>query len=280
MRKTTDRLVRSQGTRRLAVAAVCLSVVMGGGCKSSVPTWKTPSWGSLGFKREPSPDAIAGVGPTATYPLSPSANATPSAIQSVAASPSGVQPQTSQVAATNASAAVANGFAAKTPPASVPNGPVGSTPTYAATGTTGVSPASTYAAVGYPLPGASPSTPPPTGSVSQSLASAPPATASIGSATPPSLAGGFAMPSGTPATGQSSPTPSAGGFVMPSLGGMPVEGAGAPAARTASVAATSPTPSPSGVAPAGGYAPGSTSGATSYPTTSAGGTSDAGTFYR
>lgn len=347
MRKTTERFVSSRRTRRLALAAVCLSTVFAGGCKSSMPTLKAPSWSSFGFKREPSPDAIAGVGPTATYPLSPSATATPNAIQSVAASPSGMQPQTSQVASSgltrptavpattasgpqqtppsfasspNPSAAAANGFATKAPtgPAvapgtsyvygknpgvTPPSGQSPATPTYATPGTTVRPPASNYAAVGYPLPGSSPSTPPPTGPVSASLSSPPPAvptSAATGSPTPPSLAGGFAMPPGTAPSGQSPSTspvggfvmptgspvaqsstiPSAGGFVMPSLGGKPVESSSAPLARTASVATKSSAPSPSGVTPAGGYAPGSTSGATGYPATSAGGTGEAGTFYR
>ncbi len=321
MHKLTERPWTSRLTHCLAVAAVCSTTVMGGGCKSSMPTWKTPSWNSFGFKKEPSPDALAGVGPTATYPISPSAGVTPSAIQSVAASPAGVQPQTAQVAAsTNPAAAAANGFAGQpaTGPAVAPGtsyvygkspatpttaGPTAVTPTYATTAAAARPPASNYSAVGYPMPG-TPSTAPAAGPVSASIASGPmPSTPSSaattgGSATPPSLAG-FAMPAGVtapagsaaPSTGgfvmpaqtataQTSANPPTSGFVMPTLGGTPVEEESTPETRTAS-ASGSPTTSPgSGVSPAGAYAPGSTSGATTYPATSAGGTTDSGSFYR
>lgn len=340
MRKLTKRSWSSRLTRGLAVAVVCSTTVLGVGCKSSMPTWKTPSWNSFGFKKEPSPDALAGVGPTATYPLSPSATATPNAIQSVAASPSGVQPQTSQVAnaattrpsgtspanpaglppttgnlasSTNPTAASANGFGAQ-PPAVSPGtsyvhgrspaippaagGQAAAMPTYAAAQTVTRPPSSNYASVGYPMPGSAP-TP---GAVSASIASAPmpaPMSTAIpptGAVAPPSLAG-FAMPSGsatTPATPsapiaggfempaqtagvQIASTPPVGGFVMPALGGIPVEKESEPEARTATATSTTPT---SAVAPAGAYAPGSTSGARSYPASSSGGSSDAGTFYR
>jgi hypothetical protein len=121
MNRRIGRFVNSRRARRLAVAAVCLSAaVASGGCRSS-----TPGWNSFGWKKEPSPDAIAGVGPTTTYPLSPSATATPNAINSVAASPAGMQPQTANLAisglgqqspagqaagATSPAAAVANGY--------------------------------------------------------------------------------------------------------------------------------------------------------------------------
>jgi len=93
------------------------------GCKSGMP--KMPKFGMMGFKREPSPEALAGVGPTTTYPLSPSAGVTPEAIASTAggtAAPSGIKPQTSNIAGmstqgataaqpgVNNAAAAANGF--------------------------------------------------------------------------------------------------------------------------------------------------------------------------
>ncbi len=317
MRKKTERPLSSRLTGCLAVAAVCSTTVLGGGCKSSMPTMKTPSWSSFGFKKEPSSDALAGVGPTATYPLSPSANATPSAIQSVAAAPSGMQPQTSQVAtSTNPAAAAANGFAAqpptgpavatgtnyvhgKNPAVSPVAGSTAPMPTYATAGTTARPPASNYAAVGYPMPGTAASTATPSGPVSASIASSPaPAStvSSAGSATPPSLAGfamptsgaatsspasaattgGFVMPTQTPVA-QSSPAPTAGGFVMPAIAGKPAEDESVPEARTAAATDIAPTSAGGGVTPAGAYAPGSTSGATTYPSTSDGGN---GTFYR
>ena len=66
------------------------------GCKSAMPKFNM-----FGFKREPSPDAIAGTGATSTYPVSPSSSANPEALASAAAgtAPSGTKPQTSNVAA-------------------------------------------------------------------------------------------------------------------------------------------------------------------------------------
>jgi hypothetical protein len=92
MHSKMERRGRSRQIRRMVVAAVCLSSVMSsGGCRSSSPGG--PGWSTFGWKKEPSADALAGVGPTTTYPISPSATATPSAINSIAASPAGMQPQ-------------------------------------------------------------------------------------------------------------------------------------------------------------------------------------------
>lgn len=66
------------------------------GCRSSLPRM-----GMFGFRSEPSADALAGVGPTATYPVSPSAGVSPEAIASAAAgtaAPSGLKPQTASLA--------------------------------------------------------------------------------------------------------------------------------------------------------------------------------------
>lgn len=351
MHSKTRQLVNSRTMRRLAVAAVCLSTaITTGGCRSA-----TPSWSSFGFKREPSPDTIAGIGPTTTYPLSPSATATPSPINSIAASPAGVQPQTSQVATTgpagqptattaggantlgtNPAAAVANGYpgtvaatstagAAQTSPASAyalggnPATPGGfpspatptTAPTYATTPPASQADKSTYAAVGYPLPGSHktlPTTPTATAQTTPPPATATPPTTAPGFAlppaavpslavkpetnpattventpgvsTPPSIAAGFAMPP-VASTAPPSSTGSAGGFVMPDLG----VAASEPEAKTAA-AAPAPTPTataPGTIAPVSGYAPGSTSGATSYPATQAGSDTDSdssGSFYR
>lgn len=140
------------------MAAICLpSLIIGAGCKSSMPTvampsrpsWAKPNWGAFGFNREPSADTLAGMGPTTTYPVSPSAGATPAPIESVAASPAGVKPQTTgQVAGiapaatslaatntqpsatTNSAAAQANGYAGPKPSyaTSQPTNPGGQQP--------------------------------------------------------------------------------------------------------------------------------------------------------
>ncbi len=156
MHSKTRHLVNSRQARRLAVAAVCLSTaITTGGCRSA-----TPSWSSFGFKREPSPDTIAGVGPTTTYPISPSATATPNPITSIAASPAGMQPQTAQLAAT-AAAGQSGGITpgvkspATHPAAAVANGYPGyaaATQTAAGTGpaTAHPSPGGAYALGGNP----------------------------------------------------------------------------------------------------------------------------------
>jgi len=118
--------VSRSGTHfRHGIWIVAATLVMTG-CKSGLPPMpKMPKFGMMGFKREPSPEALAGVGPTTTYPLSPSAGITPEAIASTAggtAAPSGIKPQTSNVAGMssqgaagvqpgmNNAAAAANGF--------------------------------------------------------------------------------------------------------------------------------------------------------------------------
>jgi len=272
MRKTAQRPLKSRLTVYLAVTAVCSTTVLGGGCKSSMPTWKAPSWSSFGFKREPSPDALAGVGPTATYPVSPSAGATPSAIQSIAASPSGTQPQTSQVAtagmnrpaglptgtgtlasSTNPSAAAANGFPTqsaggpavtpgssyvygKNPGATPATAQTAATPTYATAATPTRAPASNYAAVGYPMPGSSSSTATPSTSP-----------APAGLAAKPSAPSTPAMPTGGSAT-----PPSLAGFAMPPITSGTTPSGSAPSTggfvmpTQSSVATSTTTPAPGG----------------------------------
>jgi hypothetical protein len=110
-------------------------------------------------------------------------------------------------------------------------------------------------------------------------------TASQSSSTGPQLpAGGFAMPTtsaaatGTLASGAPTATPG-GGFTLPGMPASPTGAATQPDAVTASVPPTTAGTN-GGVTPASGYAPGSTSGATSYPTTTAGSNGEAGLFYR
>lgn len=129
LRFHTVALSASSWRRALCIATALVSLT---GCRSSMPPLPKlgiPKLGMFGFKREPSPEALAGVGPTTTYPMSPSAAITPEAIASTAArtaAPSGMKPQTASVAGltpslpaqgtaatqpgVNSAAAGANGF--------------------------------------------------------------------------------------------------------------------------------------------------------------------------
>lgn len=109
---------RHRALKRLCLVVLIASVT---GCKSSLPK---PNM--FGFKREPSAETLAGSGPSTTYPVSPSMGLNPEAIASTAAgaaAPSGLKPQTGNLAggpsygqaspqapATNGAAAAANGF--------------------------------------------------------------------------------------------------------------------------------------------------------------------------
>jgi len=310
-----------------------------------------PKFNMFGFKGEPSADALAGVGPTTTYPVSPSSGISPEAIASTAAgtvAPSGTKPQTSNIAAaspnfnsaasasspaapaTNPAAAAANGFygasGANAPTAATPasygsatgtsggftygqNPNAGKTstgiaaipagyapnkpaitpsglPAYAQTTPATATPAATtpaYTAVpGYPLTG---STAPPATTASvdpvsaapSQFASVPPANVAPSSPPPTSPPPAFAMPPLAGTTSAASP-PSAsvpttgGGFTMPT-------GVVAPTTNVASLPssprATAPT-APS----TGGYKPGSTAGAVSYPAGDYPSTGQSDTFYR
>jgi hypothetical protein len=332
-------------TYAAALGVSCLAVTTG--CKtSSLPTWTKPSFPDFGWKREPSPDTLAGVGPTATYPVSPSAATSPSPIESVAASPAGVKPQTGAVAgvspagraamggggvttasgpsSANPAAAVANGFAGPRPSyatgqsaAAMPQGnppptggfvygqPANSSPSGSPTpsglpngisgGISGGSApnlpnASSYAAIGYPLPGSQPGQAGvPANASSQGL---PPG---VGLSTPqgPSLPQGIASSTAAPASGvpsasvptNSSPLPPKGNIVMPNSatpsGGKGPSGLAMPPAvsKPAAVTANAVGKSPDSTAAGSGYTPGSTMGATRYPATS-NGIQPGDTFYR
>lgn len=97
--------------------AVAAASVMG--CRGGSPRLNLFSWNS-----EPSADVIAGTGPTTTYPPPPSAIATPSAIESIAA---GVEPPNTALAAGPGAAAesAASESAAKANPADVASRPTG-----------------------------------------------------------------------------------------------------------------------------------------------------------
>lgn len=67
------------GHRRVALVGCAVVALTTTGCRSSMPRMNM-----FGFKSQPSPEALAGTGPTTTYPMPPSATATPEAIASVA----------------------------------------------------------------------------------------------------------------------------------------------------------------------------------------------------
>ncbi len=71
--------MRSKRNRGILVLTTCMSlVVMSTGCRSG------KSMNMFSLRGEPSPEALAGSGPTTTYPVPPSESATPEAIASVA----------------------------------------------------------------------------------------------------------------------------------------------------------------------------------------------------
>lgn len=262
MDRSPKQAIGGRPAGRLAITTILLAsiVMLGGGCRSS--GWTSPSWNSFGFKREPSADTLAGMGPTTTYPVSPSAGATPNPIQSVAASPAGAQPQTQLAARPNSAAAAANGFPSGTAPTAAPaaTSAGGAAPTYASTSpaagsspaasppsaaspsaatasaapSTAPSPAhSPYTTVGYPMPGSASSMPNPAsaGTTPSSGGPSVPSTSGTPHATPPSaVAGGFTLPSDI----QMAPTPTDdASFAMP--GGV----AQSPAAPSAPSSASS-----------------------------------------
>ncbi|QDT12301.1 hypothetical protein [Planctomycetes bacterium K23_9] len=127
-------LTKFKSRGRYAIIASALLVVGSTGCRSG-----KSSANLFGFNSEPSAEALAGSGPTTTYPAPPSASATPEAIASIAggtaqpstkpvtagvpdtkiasavSAPSYVTPASSSGA--NMSAAQANGIYGKTQPA-------------------------------------------------------------------------------------------------------------------------------------------------------------------
>lgn len=288
---------RSRKVRRWVLAAVCLSGVMtSGGCRSSMP-----SWSNFGWKGEPASETIAEVGPT-KYPVSPSASANPSSIQSAAASPSGAVPQTtpapsksqpeSEIAQSessspgqtpqrtaqtgNRSAAIANGFGGTQPTYAKPsdgNLPDAASSPSSLTASAGSQPQqakSGYAAVGYPLPGDKPAD-------DKSAASEEPATQSL-SSDPPSVSDGFAMPASEPSSNKSEVAKSSGGLTMPGDEPPSDEPADSnqPDVRTAST-----DDGAADIQRAAGYAPGSTAGTGGYPAADqSDDSSNSGPFYR
>lgn len=280
--------------RCLVLLTCAAAVSISTGCRSM------PGMGMFPFRSKPTAEALAGTGPSATYPAPPSDTATPEAIASIAGGTSGSSgPQTAQVAgfdvspgyatpAANLAAAQANGIHSGTPAAGFdPTAAPQATPSGYKFGSSTFSPKS-------------PSIAPPDSSaysMASSSASRPSGvTAPSTSFTPPAT-GGFAPPSMSNYT--TPPTaPSTGGFDLPS--DPPSLAAGAtpsmsfpssttpPAATTESTPSVSTTPSfstasvaptitaPSTSAPSmpfgggssysgEGYSPGSTGMALEYP---------------
>ena len=100
-------------SRQVMVFGCVFTLVLATGCKSGMPSL------NLFAKRgEPSPETLAGSGPTSTYPLPPSETASPEAIASVAGgvAPSGVSDSPAPGGGgpnLNLAAANANGFGSK-----------------------------------------------------------------------------------------------------------------------------------------------------------------------
>ncbi|WP_372894597.1 hypothetical protein [Stieleria sp.] len=86
---------RTKLKQQLLIAGCAGMIVTASGCRSAMPKWNMFSWRSA-----PSAEALAGAGPTVTYPAPPGESATPEAIASVAGGTSG--PSTQNVIAASA----------------------------------------------------------------------------------------------------------------------------------------------------------------------------------
>ena len=200
-------------TQRLLVAGCGCLVIFATGCRTAMPKWRLFSFGS-----KPTPEMLAGEGPSTQYPPPPGESASPNAIASSAA---GITNPS------NAAASIAQADVTSTPSAAelgIPATAAANTsaPNFAAAGANGynlglpstASPSSTAPSTaglpGYALPGAASqgSTVPaiPTG---HRLGMATPDTAPAGSAyavKPDSMASGLQLPgSGSTPSGPSAP---------------------------------------------------------------------------
>lgn len=317
--------------RKILLSSCALAMMSSSGCKSG------PSFPGFGWTRQPSPETLAGNGPTTTYPVPPSASNTPSAIASKAAGTGTTasstptttpQPQTGSVPS---SAAMANGytgfgasgaapqpnsltnrqsapgFAANPSPSSLQPSTTSNTPSpsYSNPPSFNTSPSFAGTAPSYATPPgyttpptytAPPSYIPPSGytppqSNPVNVASAAgtpgfgaPAAYSVPGGVPASstsqAVGGFALPSATTAPEASaSTTAPPSGFTLPGIATQPP--ATQPTATSTLPPSITSTPSstvPSSAPAPGGYRPGSTAGAVSYPTTPY--TTPSGSVYR
>jgi hypothetical protein len=250
--------------RSLIVLTGCVALaVMTTGCRSG------KSGSMFSFRNEPSAEALAGNGPTTTYPTPPSVAAVPEAIASVAggtASPTNapITPAatsaTAQVAGLNVTpgyvtpasqnmgAARANGFPAT--PASHTIGTQPTTPPAISPGvmTPAVTAPKTSPASGYQF-GTNSAAPESSYNIPSSYTA--PATAPQTSGAAVGTAGGFTLPSDL---GAVAPAASSGDACESCEGCDSCQGS-----------APSPGFTPSAAASAGGYSPGSLSGAGDYP---------------
>ena len=317
-----DFLAPRVATPRVAaprVAAPVATVVLA--ATAIIPMAGCRSGGMNLFARKgPSAEALAGTGPTTTYPVPPSASATPTAIASTAGgtaptpakgpgSPFGGPP------AVNYAAAAANGFptggvAAASATASIrpPGAPAGSAGSPGNGGPlgidTGVRTASTATTPNFKMPagGSTPSysTPPATPPASATAAITPPSGYGLstaaksfptGTAGPmadlkpsaaPKPSGGFTLPNDLPGL-TSAPKP-AGPPTGPSGFAVPDMPAAAPPATPASAASATtaalPTGADANIAPVG-YTPGSIRAVSGgYPGSPAAKPRSTGSFYR
>lgn len=272
------------------------------GCRSAMP-----GMNMFGMRSEPSAAALAGTGPSTTYPAPPSASATPEAIASVAGgtsipvspgepdtggtqiagfeSPgtpalgSNLAASTNLPSGTNMSAAQANGFNTPAQPAGYAFGGKAFTPKPEA--------AAPPADVSAYAKSAS-FTPPPSNYALPSNATAPEATSTAA----PS---GFTLPPGvSPALAAASTSPppttvdaTTVDFAPPSVPAVDsaLSADSAPAFSTASTSEEIQAPSTSLSPPlpsntSSGYSPGSTAGAVSYPGSGNNSPTSSGSFYR
>ena len=254
--------------RSLVVLTGCVALaVVTTGCRSG------KSGSMFSFRNEPSPEALAGNGPTTTYPTPPSASAVPEAIASVAggtANPSDspiTAPATSATAqvagldvtpgyvtpaSQNMAAARANGFPAT--PASHTIGTQPTTPPAISPGvmTSPVTAPKTSPSSGYQF-GTNPAAPKSSYNIPSSYTA--PAAAPQTSGGAVSNAGGFTLPSDL---GAVAPAASSGDACESCEGCESCQGASSSPGST-------PGFTPSAAASPGGYSPGSLSAAGDYP---------------
>ncbi len=303
----------NQTTRRFLLTMCAAATLMSTGCRSM------PGMKMFAGRSEPSAEALAGTGPSKTYPAPPSTTATPEAIASVAggtappamgkkpgavtaqvagynitpgyATPASTTSSTSNDSTTNMAAAQANGvYGGYAPPSLTQAKPSGYT-FGNSNFTPKASPETVVSAASTAPSAAEPSYVPPSSSYSlpgRTAATSALPTPSTGYTSPPPTS---PAPSSLASSLSSTPT-TGGGFALPS-GVAPAAAALAPAAAKESGPisfslpdnaspsfSTASTNSPmSANSTSTGYTPGSTGKATGYPT---GGESPttSGSFYR
>ena len=282
-----SRIAKRTTLQRLVISGCALAVLSSVGCKTGM---SVPGASMLGFKKQPSAETLAGQGPTTTFPVSPSNTFTPNAIAS----------KTAGTGTTNSTvpqgAAAANGFATttNTTAPSNPYAPPSSAPSYALAGwgnsstagqptaTPGYAPSGT--AYQTPSQASVPSyTPPsaynPSGAALASGATTPNPYSQPNTYTPPTNTyaqpntGNFASsPYGTSAPSSNPYAAPAGqpGYTAPNTGAYDPQTARVAGGFTlpqGSATTAGGTMNSMGTAAPTTFRPGSTAGATSYPST-------------